>query len=201
MARVVHPARVIAFALDSQKVLAGGTVTARYAAIGESGTLRLVDAAGTIWSEVPLQRAGVAHLRAPDVSNDQAMRVMLIVNHAGTTATSNAGVIVVAQVPQVAAQSLSPMHDPEGMMAVSRNRFPGGSTITVRILRHEDHLRIALQHADGSEVSAVNVAPGDRSVTLVAPDVGGIEQYTILASYLRGIGEQLSVIPVTLYPH
>lgn len=215
LVRVVHPARVVTLSLDSQKVAAGGLVTAHYEAIGESGTVRLVDGTGTIWSQVPMRSDGLARLKAPDVPTDQAMRVVLTVNHAGTTATSNVGVIVAASpsldgtVSGVAPQqetapthsvTAGPLRDPEGIMSVSKGRFAGGATIPVRILRQEDHLRIALQYADGSEISAVNVSPGSRSISLVAPDTGTVQTYTILASYLRGVSEQISVIPITLYP-
>jgi hypothetical protein len=215
LVHVIHPARIVALSLDSQKVPAGGFVTAHYEAIGESGTVRLVDGTGTIWSQVPMRSGGLARLKAPDVPRDQAMRVVLTVNHAATTAMSNVGVIVAANAsPNGAAGGVAPsqeltpvrpvvtgpLHDPEGIMAVSKNRFAGGATIPVRILRHEDHLRIALQYADGSEVSAVEVSPGAGSISLPAPDTGTVQGYTIVASYLRGLSEQISVIPITIYP-
>lgn len=212
--RIVHPARVLSLSLDSQKVPAGGLIAAHYEAIGESGTVRLLDEAGTTWSQVAMRSDGLARLRAPEVPRDQAMRVALTVNHAGTTATSNVGVVVTtnasSEAPNDIAPSLErtpsrpaaagPLHDPEGIMTVSKSRFAGGSAIPVRILRHEDHLRVALQYADGSEVSAVEVTPGDSSVALPAPNTGAVQSYTIVASYLRGLSEQISVIPITVYP-
>jgi len=212
---IVHPARIVTLSLDSQKVTAGEFVTAHYEAIGESGAVRLIDGSGTTWSQVPMRSNGLARLRVPDIPRDEAMRVVLTVSHAGTTATSNVGVIIAANAATDAvatdvapSQELAPthrapagpLHDPEGIMAVAKNRFAGGTTVPVRILRHEDHLRIALQYADGSEVSAVEVNPGDRSISLVAPNAGAVQNYTIVASYLRGVGEQISVIPITVYP-
>lgn len=206
--RMVHPARVVALSLDSQSVPAGAFVTAHYEAIGDSGTVRLVDETGTTWSQAPMRTDGLARLKTPDVPRDQAMRVVLTVNHAGTTATSNVGVVVTSTESAAGAVNATPvrpiaagpLHDPEGIMAVSKGRFAGGATIPIRILRHEDHLRVALQYADGSETAAVDVSPGDRSISLPAPDTGTVQDYTIVASYLRGLSEQISVIPITVYP-
>jgi hypothetical protein len=193
----------------------GQTISVAYAASGEDGYVRLLDADGTIWSQKPFSRGGEIQLVAPPVAHPQEMRVILRVTKGRSAAQSVAGLLVMPESSRPAAAAAAPQiagdddpgagsalagSDANGTFELASSTVKSGATIRVHVLSPRNGMRIALMDGQSHEVTGVDVAADADVITLQAPTVTAATRYTVVASFTDGFGQESIVEPLTVVP-
>lgn len=88
----VAPARVISFAARRDDAPGGETVLASYLAVGERGTIALLDASGTVIAAGPFTRVGTIRLPVPRAYRAAALTAQITVHRGETKAVSGVSV-------------------------------------------------------------------------------------------------------------
>jgi hypothetical protein len=208
-------AQIAAISVKPVVAAPGQTVSVAYAASGQDGYVRLLDADGTIWAQKPFARGGETELVVPPVSRSQEMRVMLRVTKGRSAAQSVAGLLVVPASSRPAAAAAAPQiagdddpgtgsaiagSDANGTFEVATATVKSGGTIRVHVLSPRNGMRIALTDGQSHEVTGVDVAADADVITLQAPAVTAPTRYTVVASFTDGFGQESIVEPVTVVP-
>jgi hypothetical protein len=89
---VLAPARVISFAARRDDAPGGETVLASYLAVGERGTVALLDASGTVIAAGPFTRLGTIRLPVPRAYRTAALTAQITVHRGETKAVSGVSV-------------------------------------------------------------------------------------------------------------
>jgi hypothetical protein len=189
----------------------GQSVDVAYSAAADSGYVRLVGSDGSIWAQQPFSRTGETRLVIPQVPDAREMRVVLHVTKGSSTAQSMAGVLVTNGLnlaPQAGAAAagddpgMAPVtgSDANGTFEVTERTVRGGNPISVRILSPRNGMRIALTDAQSHEVTGTDVGADADVVTLRAPSVLVSTQYTVVATFTDGFGQESIIHPVTIVP-
>jgi len=190
----------------------GQSVDVAYSAAADGGYVRLVGSDGSIWAQEPFSRTGETRLMIPPVPDAREMRVVLHVTKGKSTAESMAGILVTNALnparpgwaavggkddPGLDAVTGS---DANGAFEVTERTVRSGNPISVRILSPRNGMRIALTDAQSHEVAGTDVGADADVVTLRAPTVSVPTQYTVVATFTDGFGQESIVQPVTILP-
>lgn len=190
----------------------GQTVDVAYSAAADGGYVRLVGSDGSIWAQQPFSSDGETRLVVPPVPDVREMRVVLHVTKRGTTAQSMAGILIADTTPPATSGQPKSAGDEDLNMAavaasdenavfeVSERTVRSGEVIHVKILSPRNGMRIALTDAQSHEVAGVDVGAEADAVTLQAPAVSLATQYTVVATFTDGFGQESVVQPVTILP-
>jgi len=90
--------------------------------------------------------------------------------------------------------------DANGTFEVTERTVRSGNLINVRILSPRNGMRIALTDARSHEVTGTDVGADADIVTLRAPAVSVPTQYTVVATFTDGFGQESIIQPVTILP-
>jgi hypothetical protein len=189
----------------------GQSVDVAYSAAADGGYVRLVGNDGSIWAQEPFSRSGETRLAIPPVPAAREMRVVLHVTKGSSTAQSMAGVLVTnglsAASPWAAVVGNDDTGtgtvtgpDANGTFEVTERTVRSGNLINVRILSPRNGMRIALTDARSHEVTGTDVGADADIVTLRAPAVSVPTQYTVVATFTDGFGQESIIQPVTILP-
>jgi len=191
-------------------VNAGQTVDVAYAAAGDGGYVQLLGTDGTVWAQQPFSHGGQTQLVVPAVASLREMRVLVHVSKGRSSAQTMAGLVVAPgpvrgeRSPQIAGddETNAPAAGSagNGTFELLTPAVKSGGTIRIHILSPRNGMRIALTDAQSHEVTGLAVGAEADVVTLRAPAVTVPTQYTIVASFADGFGQESVVQPVTVAP-
>jgi hypothetical protein len=177
----------------------GQSVDVAYSAAADGGYVRLVGSDGSIWAQKPFSSTGETRLLIPPVSDAREMRIVLHVTKGSSVAQSMAGVLVTNGLDSPPVTAVTGP-DANGTFEVTQRTVKSGEPISVRILSPRNGMRIALTDATAHEVSGTDVAADADVVTLRAPTVLLPTQYTVVATFTDGLGQESIIQPVTILP-
>jgi hypothetical protein len=209
-------ARIESLAVRPAVAKPGQTIDVTYSANADAGTVRLVDAAGTVWAQQPFSRNGETTLTVPSLRDGAELQVVLSVAKASTAAKSMAGLVVASALHPIAAAAAGSRveiagdddpnvpaatdADSNGTFQVLDRTVKSGQPIRIHIISPRNDMRIALTDSQSHEVAAQNVGAQADTVTLTAPNVTQATTYTVVATFTDGFGQESVVQPVTVLP-
>lgn len=205
--RIVAPrAEILSFAVKNDTIKSGQPVTVLYRVRAKSATVALVDQTGTIRATALAGARGRATLVAPDVAVDQDLRVVLRAR-SGKTATQSVLAVHVLAAPQPDPAAAFAIPRPAGNIDADGAPFmlpvptiASGGQIPIVILRGDAKLHLSLATEAGTEISAVDVSPGEPAVVLSAPTVTAPTKYVIVGTFVNGTGQDVVMKTFTVSP-
>jgi hypothetical protein len=209
--RVRDTAQINAISVTPAVAKPGEAVSVAYSAVGDGGYVRLMGNDGTIWAQRPFSRSGQTNFVIPQVASLRDMRVLVRVTDGSTAAQSMAGLAVAGddRLPPSAIQVASDDNpgapaatssDANGTFEVLERTVKGGTSIHVRIISPRNGMHIALMDGQSHELAGVDVGADASVITLTAPAVTAPANYTVVASFTDGFGQESIVQPVTVTP-
>jgi len=207
------PARVQSFAARRDPAAGGGeTVLASYLAVGDLGTIALVDGAGTVVATAPFTRVGTVRLPVPRAYRTLPMTVQITVHRGATKAVSSVAVppnvvaaaAAPAAVAEPPAEGVTPI-DPATMGAAAgivaiEGRAVAGRPLSLRLMAQPSSIRIELEDETGAAITEIQVAPGATRASVPLPNATERATYVIALHYTRGGGEETVIRTVVAYP-
>lgn len=210
---VVRPAARIASmsAYDDARAL-----TASYLAVGDRGTLRVIDRSGTVVAQAPFSHTGSTTIALPPTATG-ALRAELEVirgaSHARAAIVLPAfAAAAPAAHPHVSRSIASDSTAAEPAAEAGTDARPsdpfavsgpvvGGMPFVVSIRRALPNLRLALQDEIGAVLDEQDVPPGATQVTLHAPVTTEIITNYLVGTYDVASTEQTLVRALLIRPH
>ena len=194
--------RLGALTLQRDVVHGGESIVVDYRATSNAGTVRLIDAFGTVRAEALLNRRGRSIIVAPQVDADQDFRIVANVEH-GAAHDEVATAVTILYGPPALTSAAAVQ---QKAVAAPRSAAPiavdplqiAGKPIVVRIDHSETAMRVALLGPGSAEIVGVDVAPSDASVVLTPPDGLAPSRYSVVATYSAGLGQETLIRPITL---
>jgi hypothetical protein len=188
---------------------AGDTILASYLAIGERGTIALLDAAGKIVASAPFAHVGTNRLAVPHAYQTQAMTARITV-HRGTTVADASVAIPASVLPQ---PSASPSAQPDaaadapeavtpldamssrtsgGTIAIV-GRAVAGRALKLHVAASSSPMQVELQDETGGTLAEAAIAPRATSAVLPLPAATATTTYFVALHYSRNGGEETVV--------
>jgi hypothetical protein len=103
-----------------------------------------------------------------------------------------------AQIINIPPQAGTPLHD---TFALTSKVVKSGATFPIKILHDEREMHVALMDMTGDEITGVDVAAGQKTISLTAPHVPKPDKYLVVATFTDGYGQETVVRPVTIGTH
>jgi hypothetical protein len=198
VAYVVEPGPAVnSLALDQTELDAGQPLVVRYSVRASQGEVRAIDVNGTVWARAPISVSGISTLALPIFPHDKELRVELVASKNGDTSASGMGIYVRAKPPVRAVARIASASIVPSPITIRQVEVIAGGALTVSVLRHPSHLRVALTTAGGRPLEADDVGPAMHRIVLrVPPDVSG--SIVVVTSFKRGSGSEtlLRTLPV-----
>lgn len=198
-------ARIVSFAARRDADAAGESVLASYLAVGDGGSVVLLDHAGKVVASAPFTRLGTTRVAVPATARRLPLVARLMVRHAGTDAVAS-----VVLPPNVAPQSdvaaaaaarpasaVASLGD--GIVAIA-GRAVGGRPLSLRLLRGARATRVELQGESGATLGERIVPPEAPAATLDVPAVNAPTRYFLIAHFAHNGGEEMVVRGFTVHP-
>ena len=192
--------------LAHDTVHAGESIVVDYHPSDDPGLVRLIDSVGTVRAEAMLNKRGESIVVAPLVDADQDFRIVATAERGNGHEEASAPVTILRAVAPMAppsapgavgAMAATGVVAPRTLAAVAVDRAQVvGRPVVVRIDRYERDLHIALMGSSAGELTGVDVAPGEASITLVPPALLGGAKYEIVATYTSGLGQETLIRPI-----
>jgi hypothetical protein len=199
-----HPSRppgrrfaIDRLALKADTVEGGKPVTVYYRVSSAEGMVRLIDQYGTVRAEALVGRRGNSILLAPFVDTNQDFRVVLHASR-GTAQAEKSVTLRVTKAASIDDIIAAARREGSGPIALVDKTVAPGDPIQIGIVQYEPGLRVALVDPQGQEIAASTVVDDQNEVTLTAPAVAGPAVYTVVATYVNGIGQETVIRNVTI---
>jgi hypothetical protein len=213
------PARVLSFSARRDDAPGGETVLASYLAVGDHGSIALLDPAGTIVSTGPFTRVGTIRLDVPKAYRLLPMVARITVHRGGTKAVSSVFVPPNASPtprpsPSPAAPSPSAADQPgegvtpldsaalgdaAGMVAIE-GRAIAGRPLHLRVTPQPNTLHLELEDESGTTLSETDVAAGATHAAVPLPPSDARATYLLALHYTRNGGEETVIRTVVAAP-
>ncbi|HEY0394563.1 MAG TPA: hypothetical protein VGD01_08695 [Candidatus Elarobacter sp.] len=213
----VAPASVQSFSAR-RDLLPGGreTVLASYLAVGERGTLALLDDAGTVITSAPFTRVGTVRLAVPKAYRALPMIAQITVHRGVTKAVSSVAVAPNAAPTAAPSPQPSPAADPAesqsaalaashqaageaGVVTVERPAV-AGRPLALRIVPQPSPMRIELEDAAGAVIAQRDVPAGAALASLTLPASPQRATYLLAIHYTRNGGEETVIRTIVTAP-
>lgn len=193
-------------AVTPSPVLAGKSLTVRYAADATSGDIFLVDANGSTWAHSHLSLLGWTRLQVPQAAAGRDMRVVLHAQRGKEHAESSVAISVlpaetdVAQsVPQLRKRPTPRTAPAAAALGLSSQVVSPGDTVTASISGVRGDVRITLMGGNGATL-AQGDADDTNGVTLTAPNVSIPTTFYVVATFTNGVSQQSIVKRLVVTP-
>ena len=188
------------------------TVLASYLAVGERGSVALLDGDGSVVATAPFAHAGTVRLPVPSAYRTLPLTAQLTVRGGGAKAVSSVLVgpnAVATAAPATAAPSASPSPagasgDPAqtanaGLLTIVGPAI-AGKPLNLRLVAQRTPVRIELEDEAGTAIAETEVAAGGTHVSLLVPPSTERATYLVALHYTRGGGEELLIRTVVANP-
>lgn len=188
--------------VDPGVAASGASVTVRYAADADGGTVSLVDVSGIALEREAFARSGLTTLHAPNVSAPTQYQVALDFTRGASSAHASVGLLVL---PQALATPQPSLSAPTGMMTAGQllriepSRVVSGRGFTLIVLAHPQRLSLALQDARGTVLASQSTVPAQNAVRFLAPRVTRDTPFFVVARFTTGSADQVVLDPFTVY--
>jgi hypothetical protein len=184
-----------ALSISAPNVASGNTIVVRYRSNATSGQVELRDARGGLWQSAPLNKTGVATLRAPAVERDLPFNVVLHAQRSGRPIENSLAVVVSAPpvrspVPQTPSTAVT-----RDIPSVARS----GATIVTSAGRGRSDTVIELTDPDGTLLERVSPR-ADGTAELRMPVVAASRSFLVSVSHQSGAGRDASFHWVRVLP-
>ena len=186
------------------------TISASYLAVGERGTVALLDGDGTLVTTAPFTHTGTVRLPVPRAYRALPLTAKLTVRGGDSTAVSsvvvapNALVATPAPVPSASAAAAAlpgaaAQSGDTGLLLVE-GRAIAGKPLHLRFAAQRSPIRIELVDDAGATIAKTEVAPGGTHAALPLPPSAERTTYRIGLYYPHGGGEELITRTVVAVP-
>jgi hypothetical protein len=215
-------ARVMSFSARRDPGAAGDTILASYLAIGERGTIALLDAAGKVVASAPFAHVGTNRLAVPPAYSTQPMTARITV-HRGTTVADASVAVPASVLPQPsmtpdaqaspgpgtavgdAPEAVTPIdavspRTTGGALAIV-GRAIAGHALRLHVAASSSPMQVELQDESGGTLAETTVAPNATSAVLPLPASTATTTYFVALHYARNGGEETVVRTVVAAPH
>ncbi len=212
----VAAARVQTFSARRDQTPGGReTVLASYLAVGERGTLALLDDDGTVVATAPFARIGTVRLPVPRAYRTLPLTAQLTVHGGGSKAVSSVVVapnLLATTAPATPAPSASPSAadaapgapaqagNSAGLLTVEGVAI-AGKPLKMRLAAQRTPVRIELEDEAGATITETEVPAGGTHATLSLPSSAEPATYLVALHYMRGSGDELLIRTVVALPH
>jgi hypothetical protein len=196
------------------------TVLASYLAVGERGTIALLDDEGTVIASAPFTRVGTVRLPVPPAYRALPMTAQITVHRGATKAVSSVAVppnALATPSPspspspspwpsaEPAAEAVTPIDSASsgvtgGIMAIEGHAV-AGRPLHLRLAAQTSPVRIELQDETGAAITETQLAPGATRASLPLPAAPERATYLIALHYTRDGGEETVIRTVVTAPH
>jgi len=212
------PARVISFSARRDATLGAETVLASYLAVGERGTIELLDPAGTVIAAGPFTRVGTIRLPVPLRYRALPLTAQLTVHRGETKAVSGVWVAPNAvaapsplpnatpsTAPDAPAEGITPIDSASsatatGIVAVEGHAV-AGQPLRLRVAPQTSAMHLELQDESGTTLAETEIATGARRALLPLPATTGRATYLLALHYTHNGGEETLIRTVIAAPH
>jgi hypothetical protein len=207
-------ARITSFAARRDPGAAGDTVLVSYLAVGERGTVALLDAAGNVVTSAPFAHVGTNRLPVPHAFQSQPMTARITV-HRGTTVADASVAIAPGATPQPSASpdalaSIAPgtaaADVPEAVTPIDAmsSRTSGGAIaivgralaghpLVLHVAASSSPMQVELQDEAGGTLAETTIAARATSAVLPLPPATAPVTYFVALHYARNGGEETVV--------
>jgi hypothetical protein len=207
-------ARVMSFSARRDSGAAGDTILASYLAIGERGTIALLDAAGKIVASAPFGHVGTNRLAVPHAYQTEPMTARITV-HRGTTVADASVAIPPSTLPQPSASpgaqasalpDASAADAPEAVTPLDAmssrtsggtiaivGRAVAGHALKLHVAASSSPMQVELQDETGGTLAETAIAPRATSALLPLPAASATTTYFVALHYARNGGEETVV--------
>lgn len=214
-------ARVVSFAARRDAGVAGDTVLASYSAVGERGTVTLVESAGTVVASAPFAHVGTNRLTIPAAYRTAPLTARITVHRGATVADASVAIppATVAQptaspvaqasgAPDATAadapEAVTPIDSTSsassgGMIAID-GRAIAGHALTLRVVPNASPMHVELQDDTGGTLAETTIARGATRAVLPLPAATARTTYFVALHYARSGGEETVVRTVVAAP-
>jgi hypothetical protein len=215
-------ARVTSFSARRDPGQGGDSVLASYLAVGERGTVALLDAAGKVIASAPFAHVGTNRLAVPLAYQAQPLTARITVHRGATVA--DASVAVPASVlPQPsaspdaqaspgpdaaladAAEAVTPLdamspRTSGGTIAIV-GRAIAGHPLRLHVAASSSPMQAELQDETGGTLAETAIPPNATTATLPLPAASSTTTYFVALHYARNGGEETVVRTVVAATH
>jgi hypothetical protein len=214
-------ARVTSFAARRDTGVFGDTILASYLAIGERGTIALLDAAGKVVASAPFAHVGTNRLAIPKAYQTQPMTARITV-HRGATVADASVAIAPGTLPQPssspgaqasalpdasaadAPEAVTPLdamsaRTSGGTIAIV-GRAVAGHALRLHVAASSSPMQVELQDDTGGTLAEATIAPRVTSAVLPLPAATATTTYFVALHYARNGGEETVVRTVVAAP-
>jgi hypothetical protein len=210
----VAPASVQSFAARRDATPGGReTVLASYLAVGERGTIALLDGEGTVIASAPFTRVGTVRLPVPPAYRMLPMTAQITVHRGATKAVSSVAVPPNALAtpspspspsPEPAAEAVTPIDSASsgvsgGIMAIEGHAV-AGRPLHLRLAAQTSPVRIELEDETGAAITETQLPPGATHASLPLPASPDRATYLIALHYTRDGGEETVIRTIAASP-
>jgi hypothetical protein len=221
IAAAAPPARVQSFSARRDAMPGGReTVLASYLAVGERGTIALLDGEGTVVATAAFTRVGTVRLPVPRAYRTLPLTAQITVHRGATKAVSSIAVLPNAVAPAVApvaapsaapsamldlpAEGVTPIDSASmgaaaGIMAIEGHAV-AGRLLNLRLMAQGSPVRIELEDEAGAAITQTEVAAGATHAALPLPVAAERTTYLIALHYTRNGGEETVIRTIVAAP-
>jgi hypothetical protein len=193
----------------------GESVLASYLAVGERGSVALLDGDGTVVATAPFAHVGTVRLPVPRAYRTLPLTAQLTVHGGGAKAVSSVvvGPNAVATTPpatpgpsavpsSMGAAPGDPMQpaNTAGLLTVAGPAI-AGTSLNLRLAAQRMPVRIELEDEAGATIAETEVPAGGTHASLLLPPSTQRATYLVALHYTRGGGEELLIHTVVALPH
>ncbi|HEV3088846.1 MAG TPA: hypothetical protein VGX96_16665 [Candidatus Elarobacter sp.] len=201
------PARVLSFSARRDDAPGGGeSVLASYLALGDRGTIALLDPAGTIVASAAFTRVGTVRLPVPRRFRLLPMTAQITVHRGATKAVSGIALLPNAVKPPPAAPS-DALRSAETLSSAPASgivsiegRAVAGHPLKLRVQPQTSAMHVELQDSTGVTLAESEIAPGTRHAVLQLPFAAVRTSYLLALHYTRNGGEETDIRTVVAAP-
>ena len=191
------PFKIDRLSLAKDTVVGGQPIEVDYRVSDVDGTVRLIDAQGTVRAEALLSKRGDSIVLAPLVTADEDFRVVVQAARGQKIAESSLPVRVTKALSMDDALAAA-RRAGTGPILLAAPKVASGTSIDVGIVDHEPAMHVSLVDSQGNDIDHSDVAANQNVVSLIAPTVRVPTTYTILATYASGAGQETAIRSVTI---
>lgn len=209
------PARVMSFSARRDDAPGGDTVLASYLAVGDRGTIALLDPQGTVVTSGAFNRVGTIRLRVPKTFRALPMTAQITVHRGATKAVSSVLVAPNAQATPQPSPSPGPAAAARGQagdgrtvidsassalsagMIVVEGNAVAGQPLKLRVAPQPSPMRVQLEDAAGGVIAESEIVPGATRATVPLPPSEARASYLLALHYTRNGGEETIIRSVT----
>jgi hypothetical protein len=215
----VAPARVLSFSARRDDAPGGESVLASYLAVGDHGSIALLDSAGTVISTGPFTRVGTIRLNVPKAYRLLPMIARITVHRGETKAVSSVYVPPNATAtprpsPSPTAQPVTAADQPgegvtpldatasgdaAGLIAIE-GRAIAGRPLHLRVTPQPNAVHLELEDESGATLSETDVAAGATHAAVPLPPSEARATYLLALHYRRNGGEETVIRTVVAAP-